>query len=396
MLRLPSTSLFVVWLFAFIRIAEFVQAGTLKVSPSEVILERPEATQQIVVYNADAAGRLLDITRKVSMQIDPPGIAVVDERGLISPVANGAGTVVIQSVDERTTIPITVRQLDSPVPISFRREIIPILTKAGCNSGGCHGKAEGQNGFRLSIFGYDAQADFESLVLEGRGRRISVASPASSLLFLKASARTPHGGGQRIEPGSYRDRRLLRWIAEGARFDATDDPVSEIVGIEIEPQQQILLGGETQQIRVSTIDASGNRRCVTNETEFLSNAASIADVDSRGLIQASEIPGEAAILVRHLGHVATCRITLPRPGVTFARPPENNFIDTLAWNKLERLGIEPSPLSDDATFLRRVSLDTIGTLPTAEEVRQFLSDTSPDKRSGLIDRLLERDEYVDY
>jgi len=395
-LRLLSPSLFVVWIFAFCGSAEFVQAGTLKVSPSEITLERPEATQQIVVYQADATGRSLDITRKVTIQIDPPGMAVVDDRGLISPLANGTGSIVIQSADDRTTIPITVRQLDNPIPISFRREIIPILTKAGCNSGGCHGKAEGQNGFKLSIFGYDAQADFEALVLEGRGRRISAAAPASSLLFLKASARTPHGGGQRIEPGSYRDRRLLRWIAEGARFDAVDDPASEIVGIEIEPQQQILLAVETQQIQVNTIDASGNRRCVTHETEFVSNAASIADVDSRGLIQASEIPGEAAILVRHLGHVATCRITLPRPGLRFTRPPENNFIDTLAWNKLERLGIEPSALSDDATFLRRVSLDTIGTLPTREEVRQFLHDSSPDKRSTLIDQLLDRDEYVDY
>ena len=375
---------------------EFVQAGAVKVSPSKVDLQRPEGTQQIVVYDTDSTGRVLDITRKVSLHIDPPNIAVVDERGLISPLENGTGTIVIQATAERTTIPITVRLLDNPVPISFRREIIPILTKAGCNSGGCHGKAEGQNGFKLSIFGYDAQADFEALVLEGRGRRISAAAPAKSLLFLKASARTPHGGGQRIEPGSYRDHRLLRWIAEGARFDAVDDPASEIVGIEIEPQQQILLGGETQQIQVKTIDASGNRRCVTNETEFVSNAASIADVDSRGLIEASEIPGEAAILVRHLGHVATCRITVPRLGVKFARPPENNFIDTLAWNKLERLGIEPSTLSDDATFLRRVSLDTIGTLPTPAEVRQFLHDSSPDKRSRLIDGLLERDEYVDY
>ena len=396
MLRLPSPSLLVVWLSAFFGSAEFLEAGTLKVSPSEVTLERPEATQQIVVYLTDESSRSADITRRVSIQIDPPDIAVVDNRGLINPRANGAGLIVIQSDDQRTTIPIKVSRLDNPVPISFRREIIPILTKAGCNSGGCHGKAEGQNGFKLSIFGYDAQADFEAMVLEGRGRRISAALPASSLLFLKASARTPHGGGQRIVPGSYRDRRLLRWIAEGARFDAVDDPASEIVGIEIEPQQQNLLAGETQQIQVSTIDASGHRRCVTNETEFVSNAASIADVDSRGLIQASEIPGEAAILVRHLGHVATCRITLPRPGVKFARPPENNFIDTFAWNKLERLGIEPSPLSDDATFLRRVSLDTIGTLPTAEEVRQFLSDTSPDKRSQLVDRLLERNEYIDY
>ena len=396
MLRVHFLYLLVYCLLAIGEIADCVGAGTLTVNPPEVTLQRPEATQQIVVYDTDSTGRALDITRKVSIHIDPPDIAVVDERGLIRPQVNGKGLIVIDFADQRTAIPIIIRQLDNPVPISFHREIIPILTKAGCNSGGCHGKAEGQNGLKLSIFGYDARADFEALVLEGRGRRVSVASPENSLLLLKASARTSHGGGQRIEPESYRDRRLLRWISEGARFNANDDPASEITGIQIEPEQQILLGRETQQIQVSTIDASGNRRCVTNETEFVSNAASIADVDARGLIQASEIPGEAAILVRHLGHVATCRITVPRRGVKFVRPPENNFIDTLAWNKLERLGIEPSDLSDDATFVRRVSLDTIGTLPTPAEVRQFLNDPSPKKRSGLIDRLLERDEYVDY
>ena len=394
--RLPSFLVKIAWLLSLFAISDIVVAGTLQVRPSAVSLERPEATQQIVIHHTDEAGRLIDITRKVSIQIDPPGIAVVDDRGLISPLANGTGLIVIQSDGEQITIPITVSQLDNPVPISFRREIIPILTKAGCNSGGCHGKAEGQNGFKLSIFGFDARADFEALVLEGRGRRVSASAPETSLLFLKASARTPHGGGQRIEPGSYRDRRLLRWIAEGARFDAADDPTAEIVGIEVEPLQQTLPGGETQQIRVSTIDAAGHRRCVSNESEFISNAASIADVDSRGLIQTSQIPGEAAILVRHLGHVATCRITLPRAGVKFTRPPDNNFIDALAWDKLERLGIEPSPLSDDATFLRRVSLDTIGTLPTSEEVRRFLDDTAPDKRSRLIDQLLDRDEYAEY
>lgn len=394
--RLPAFLVNIVWFPGLLAISNIVVAGTLQVRPSEVSLERPEATQQIVIHHPDEAGRLIDITRKVSIQIDPPGIAVVDDRGLISPLANGTGLIVIQSDGEQTTIPIKVSHLDNPVRISFRREIIPILTKAGCNSGGCHGKAEGQNGFKLSIFGFDALADFEALVLEGRGRRVSASAPETSLLFLKASARTPHGGGQRIEPGSYRDRRLLRWISEGARFDGADDSIAEIVGIEVEPLQQILHGGETQQIRVSTIDAAGNRRCVTNESEFISNAASIAEVDSRGLIQTSQIPGEAAILVRHLGHMATCRITLPRPGVKFTRPTENNFIDALAWDKLERLGIEPSPLADDATFLRRVSLDTIGTLPTSEEVRRFLEETAPDKRSRLIDQLLDREEYAEY
>lgn len=330
------------------------------------------------------------------MKIDSPEIAVIDDRGLIRPRANGVGKLVIQFEEQTQSIPITVSRLDDPVPVSFRNEVIPILTKSGCNSGGCHGKAEGQNGFKLSIFGFNPRADYEALVMEGRGRRVSVTRPASSLVFRKASARTPHGGGQKIDPRSYRDRRLLRWIAEGAKFDSGEDLSTRIAGIEIEPRQQVLLEGEAQQIRLSTIDAQGNRRCVTNEAEYESNAEFIADVDSRGLIQASDVPGEAAILVRHLGHVAVCRITLPRLGVTFRRPAEHNFIDTLVWDKLKRLGIEPSDEADDATFLRRVFFDTIGTLPTADEARQFLADDSRDKRSKLIDRLLERDEYVDY
>lgn len=396
MLRTPAVLIYFVLLPDLLIFGKAAVAETLQVSPASVLLDRPEATQQIMVHQADNTGRLIDVTRNASLKIEPPDIATVDDRGLISPLANGVGLIVVEVGDTRTTLPITVAHLDRPVPISFRREIIPILTKAGCNSGGCHGKAEGQNGFRLSIFGFDTRSDFEALVLEGRSRRVSVSAPESSLLYLKASARTPHGGGQRIVPGSYRDRRLLRWIAEGARYDVVDDPVTEIVGIEIEPQQQILLGGDSQQVRVSTVDAVGNRRCVTNESEFVSNAASIADVDARGLIQASQIPGEAAILVRHLGHMATCRITLPHPGIRFTRPPENNFIDKLAWDKLERLGIEPSPLCDDATFIRRVFLDTIGLLPDPDEVRSFLNDTSPDKRSKLIDSLLNREEYADY
>ncbi len=392
-LHLPLCLVFV---RAFLENAGAVETPVWHISPQEVVLRRPEATQQVVIHRKDTADRMVDITREVPITIDPPHIAVIDERGLISPRANGEGTVIVHFQERTQSIPLTVSQLDHPSPISFRNEVIPILTKAGCNSGGCHGKAEGQNGFKLSIFGFDARADFEAMVMEGRGRRISVAQPARSLLVRKASARTPHGGGRKIEPGSYREHRLLRWISEGAQFDSIEDSPARIVGIEVHPPQQILHRGETQQIRVTTIDAHGNRRCVTNETEYKSNAAAIADVDSRGLIQASQIPGEAAILVRHLGHVATCRITLPRTGVSFPRPAQNNFIDALVWDKLERLGIEPSGPSDDATFLRRVYLDTIGTLPTVQQTREFLSDPAADKRSTLIDHLLNRDEYADY
>jgi hypothetical protein len=373
------------------------------VSPAQITLDRPEASVQLVVRLPDAAktvgeGRLRDVTRQSRFRIEPADVATIDERGLVRPLADGQATLHVESDETGApqTVPITVAGMTSPQPISFRNEVMPILTKARCNTGGCHGKAEGQNGFKLSIFGFDVQSDFESIVLESRGRRVTPLIPGQSLLYLKGSARVPHGGGRRVEPDGFRDQLLLRWISEGAQLDPDGSDVARVVSIEIEPADQILLAGESQQIRVTAVDATGLRRDVTTETEFESNAASIADVDERGLVQASDIPGAAAILVRYLGHVAVCRITLPRPGVTFERPAEQNFVDGHVWVRLAELGIEPSGLADDATFLRRVYLDTIGTLPTVDETRSFLADQSPDKRAKLIDTLLDRDEYADY
>lgn len=368
----------------------------IRISPPSILLDSPEASQQVLVTRVISKKRSQDLSRSVSYEVLPPTIASVDQSGLIRPLTEGKGKLVVSHQGHQISVPLEVRSLKTPRPVSFRNEIVPILTKAHCNSGGCHGKAEGQNGFKLSIFGYDPLSDHQSLAMESRGRRISTTNPESSMLFLKGSARTPHGGGQKIDPGSYRDQRLLRWITEGARFERADEDSDRIVNIEIEPKEQILLARQTQQLRVTAIDASGNRQCVTTEAEYESNAGSIADVNSSGLIQASDIPGEAAILVRYLGHVTICRVTLPQPGVKFTRPAENNFIDKLVWDKLERLGIEPSELADDATFLRRVFLDTIGTLPTPAEARHFIADTSKNKREKLIDQLLSRDEYVDY
>ncbi|WP_417847220.1 DUF1549 domain-containing protein [Thalassoglobus sp.] len=371
-------------------------SAEVQIHPEQIVLETPEASQQVLVTNIVSKVKSHDLTRNVSYEIVPAGLATVSESGLVRPVMNGRGELVVSDQHQKYSVPLEIKSLASPRPVSFQNEIIPILTKASCNSGGCHGKAEGQNGFQLSIFGFDANADYQAIALASRGRRISLTRPEQSLLFLKGSARTPHGGGQKIDPESDRDRRLLRWISEGGKFETEADNDSQIVGIEIEPTQQTLLAGESQQIRVTAIDASGRRRCVTSEAEYESNAESLTEVSLSGLVQANTLPGEAAILVRYLEHVTICRITMPQPEIEFERPPENNFIDRLAWDKLEKLGIEPSDLSDDATFLRRVFLDTIGTLPTADEARQFLSSSDANKRAKLIDELLERDEYADY
>ncbi|MFP6765800.1 MAG: DUF1549 domain-containing protein, partial [Planctomycetaceae bacterium] len=372
----------------------------LQVSPARIALVRPEASQQLIVKSPLAGHRFRDVTRRVTFEIKPAEIAIVDQRGLVRPVANGNAELTLRagegvSVTE-LTVPIEVTGMIAPQPVSFRNEVMPILTKARCNSGGCHGKAEGQNGFRLSIFGFDVASDHQALIKESRGRRVMPLTPEQSLFYLKGSARVPHGGGRKIDPGSYRDRLILRWISEGAQLDPEDTAVARIAKIEIEPTEQILLAGESQQIRVTAVDEVGTRRCVTTEAEYESNADLIADVDREGLVVASEIPGAAAILVRYLGHVAVCRITLPRPDVSFEKPPEQNVVDGYVWARLQELGISPSELADDSTFMRRIYLDTTGTLPTADEARKFIADKSPDKRAGLIDELLERDEYADY
>lgn len=368
--------------------------AAIEVSPKSVRLDYPEATSQLLVTAVGGEPSRVDLTRLASYSSTDSKIATVDEAGLVAPVGEGKAEILVRHGTEEVRVPVEIVGQLKPEPISFQHQIIPLLTKSGCNAGGCHGKAEGQNGFKLSVFGFDTAADFDALVKQGRGRRVFAAAPERSLLLRKATSEEPHGGGQRIAPGGLRYRQLQRWIGEGCRFDAGD--VVPVVKIEIEPEQQTLLASGSQQLRVVAVDAEGRRQCVTTAAEFASNAATIAGVDDRGLVEASDIPGEAAILVRYLGHVAVCRITIPRPGVKVTRPPEINFIDRLVWNKLERLGIEPSDLADDAAFLRRVSLDMIGTLPTSDEARTFLADKSADKRARTIDRLLDRPEYADY
>jgi hypothetical protein len=384
------------WLFlASSTVVEAEQPVSLRVHPQEIVLETPESSEQLLVFAKNGDGQEWDVTRLAVGTMSVAGVAEISSSGRVTPSSDGRAEVRMTVGDHSASAIVEVRGMKNPPAVSFRRDIMPILTKAGCNSGGCHGKAEGQNGFKLSVFGYDVMADYNAIVRESRGRRVFPASPDESLMLRKGAAMIPHGGGQKFEPNSRWYRQLRRWISSGMPLDEelVEDPV---VDIAVEPAEVTLATLGSQQLRVTVNDRERGERCVTAEAEFQSNQESIAVVGRDGLIAATTVPGEAAILVRYAGHVAVCRVTRPQEAAPFTRPPERNFIDRLVWDKLEKLRIAPGPSADDATFLRRVFIDTIGTLPTTDEARRFLSDTTPDKRRHVVAELLRRPEYSDY
>lgn len=283
-----------------------------------------------------------------------------------------------------------------PRSVSFRHEVEPILTRAGCNAGACHGTPSGKNGFRLSLRGYDPALDILTLTREVHARRLDLLDPAASLLLRKATGRTPHEGGQRLTPGDTQYTLLLRWIAEGAREDSTSAPALKC--LEVSPPRDILdEPATTRQLRVFAQFHDGSRREVTHLTRFGVNDDTIAAVGADGRVEKCKA-GEAAVTAEYLGQMATARLIFrnAKPGFVWHAPPEQNYIDRHVFAKLRLLRLQPSPLCSDSEFLRRVFLDVIGKLPTPDEVRRFLGDKDPHKRQRVVEELLGRPEFADW
>jgi hypothetical protein len=279
--------------------------------------------------------------------------------------------------------------------VSFTNDVVPVLTRAGCNAGTCHAKAGGgQKGFQLSLFGFEPGEDFEHLVLEGRGRRLNFGSPENSLLLLKASGQVPHGGGPRLPKASPGFAVVRDWIAQGSRPDDATTP--KLVGLEIEPKQAVLQRQSKQQLKAVARYSDGRARDVTDTALFESNDKAMAEVTEGGLVAVADLPGRVAVMVRHQGRVAVFNAAVPLGAPVVALPPVRNFIDAAVFANLKDLGIPPSPVCDDATFLRRVTLDVAGRLPTEAEAKAFLADTAADKRDRWIDELLKSPDYADF
>lgn len=290
--------------------------------------------------------------------------------------------------------------------VRFRSDVVPILTKLGCDSGGCHGKATGQNGFKLSLFGFEPELDYDALVTEGRGRRINVADPDASLLLLKGTSRVPHGGGRRLDEASDDYRMLRDWIAQGAPAPRDDDP--KLVRIELSPTELILKRNSTQPLRVMAFFSDRSSRDVTRQAVYQANEPNIATVEADGSVKTSTQHGLVSVMARYGDQIATFHAAIPfadDPAKTAAAMQQldalepqlgSSPINVQLLRQWRRLGVVPSKQTDDATFLRRATLDICGTLPTSDEVVEFLADSRSDKRSRLVERLMERPEYASY
>jgi hypothetical protein len=372
-----------------------VAPAELSVEPAQVALAHAEDAQRLAVTGSWSDGSIRDLTREVKFASSDAAVAAVSPQGIVTPRGTGSATIQITGLGPGLAVPVTVKG-NAIRPVSFANDVMPILAKAGCNSGACHGSASGKKGFKISLRGYDPASDYVTLTRGTDARRLSLNDPAHSLLVLKPTGRVPHEGGKRFPAKGAYARTLERWIAEGAASDLAGAP--KLVGLDVYPAFRTFhRPGLQQQLLVTARFSDGSRRDVTGDARFSSNNDAAADVDEQGLVKMAN-KGEAAVMVRYGDKLAVSTIVVLQhdPSFVWTNPPENNYIDRLINAKLRRMEIQPSEPATDAELLRRVYYDVIGLPPSAAEVRAFLGDSRTDKRERVIDALLERPEHAEF
>jgi hypothetical protein len=369
----------------------------IQLLPGFARLDGPKAHQRFLVEARDRGAFVGDRSGEAVFKVGDPKVATVSADGTVSPVGNGM-TEVLATVDGQVArASVSVENFERPSRWSFQNHVLSVLTKAGCNSGACHGAAAGKNGFRLTLRGYGPEVDFDVLTRQAMGRRIVKTAPAESLLLLKPTGAVEHGGGVKFSTDSLEYRVISEWIAAGTPKPGPDDPA--IVSLAVTPESVLLRPAQTQQVLVQARFSDGHVEDVTRWAKFASTDDTVAKVDENGRVEV-EGHGEAAVTVWYASRVQRTTVTSPYDATidptAFDASPRHNPIDDKNLAKLRDLRIPPSPDAGDAAFLRRASLDATGTLPAAAEVDSFLADTDPRKRSRLVDRLLSSSEFVDY
>ncbi len=386
---------FLLWAVAFSLSISTSFAAQLVAHPDKLQLSGRDPVHGVIVSLVQDDGTVEDVTQRVSFETDAPGLVSVDQHGLVTAQADGVVNLIIRFEAHELSVPVVVAGLQDKPTLSFKQDVLPILTRSGCNTGACHGKLSGQNGFRLSLRGYAPEWDHGWMTQEVSGRRIDLGFPAQSLLLTKPSGGVPHEGGVRFRPSSRMWQTLHDWIAARAPGPIADEP--DAVRLEVLPGARSLSLEQSQQLLVRAHYADGRIRDVTWLAQFFSNDPNIVSVNATGGVKAIR-HGEAGVRVHFQGLVEVVRFTMPFPYQVDpqAYAAHKNAIDPPLFKKLQELHLPPVDVCSDETFLRRAYLDAAGILPTPAEVREFQANTHPDKRAQVVDALLERPEFTDY
>jgi hypothetical protein len=371
-----------------------VTLSELRCYPQQVNLDSSAARQRIVVEASYSDGVTKDVTSDARIKLGDSRLVALDHN-VLAPRADGRTEMRVGFQGAILTVPIVVSNSTAQKSVSFKLDVMPVFLKAGCNAGSCHGSSRGKDGFRLSLFGFDPDGDYFRLTREQIGRRVNLALPEESLIVQKGLGAVQHTGGVRFATNSELHKTLIAWLAAGASKDPPEVP--RLTGIEIFPKTAVMEGSNTlQQFIVRATYSDGAVRDVTSLAVFLSNNDVTARVNEAGLVTSGQ-RGEAFLQARFGAfNVGAQIIVIPKnlpyrwPDVTPA-----NYVDEAVFAKLKRLRLAPSDLCDDATFLRRVSLDITGRLPTTDETLAFTRDKDPARRAKLVDRLLEKKEFAD-
>ena len=373
-------------------------ADALVILPSQFTLTGTEAHQQILIERTHDGRFVGQVLKDMELTSSNPQVVII-KNGEAIPAGNGQAVLSAKTEFGTAAAQVVVTGMDKPFTWSFRNHVQPVLMRMGCSTGACHGAAAGKNGFKLSLRGYDDDGDYRAITRQAFGRRVNPADPARSLLLTKPTAAIPHKGGQRFEVDSMEYRVISQWLASGMPAPKADD--ARIERLEILPENAILKSGSTAQLIVRAHFNDNHSEDVTRWVKYTSANASVVQVDDTGNLKIVG-NGEGAITAWYLSRIAIATVSVPYetevPAEVFAHAAKRNFIDELVLEKLQSLNIPPSPSAGDNEFIRRAFIDTIGVLPTADEVRAFAADPAPApaKRDHLIDKLLERTEYVDY
>jgi Protein of unknown function (DUF1549)/Protein of unknown function (DUF1553) len=368
--------------------------ASLNFYPPDINLSTSRGQQMFGVQAVYADGITRDVTALVKTRLANPAIAKL-EKNVLTPLADGDTELIVEHAGRALTVPVKVKDAKVDRPISFKLDVMPIFMRSACNQGSCHGAARGKDGFRLSLFGFDADGDHYRLTREINGRRLNLALPGESLMVEKALGKVPHSGGQRIKEGDEYHKTLLRWLDANAPLDPPT--VAQPIAVDLYPNSAVLDGKDsTQQMVVRAKYSDGTERDVTSLALFLTNNDNSAKISPNGLVTAAE-RGEAFVMARFATFTVGSQVIVLPKALKFEFPAikENNYIDTLVNAKLRKLRITPSELCTDEVFLRRAYIDIIGILPTVEEYNRFISAAAPNKRELLVDELLGRKEFAE-